>query len=119
MTEKLKTRLIDAAEELGWSVSEVDGCWEFETHSPAGEDFIFYTDGGDDVVAELLLYYETFDPNEHATDLIIAKRNGLSGVPSVRELIDDAEEIDQMLSDLYDALFAAEEKYYEECEEGA
>jgi len=118
MTEELVTRLVVAAEKLGWSVSVDDGYWEFEKYSPAGEDFIFSA-SGDDVVAELLSYYEEFEPDDHVEELIIAKHNGLAGVPDARTLIEDAEEIEQMLSDLYDDLYAAEKEYYEEEEADA
>lgn len=39
---------------------------------------------------------------------ISARRNGTRGVPSTRELVEDAAAIDAMLKELAEALFAAE-----------
>ena len=113
MTEKLKEMLVRKAEELDWSVSVGDGYWEFCKVSPAGEDFGFGITG-EDVVDELLEYYEEFDTEDHVMDLMEAKKNGLSGVPSLKELVEDADAIDSMIEDLYDALHEVEEEYYEE-----
>jgi hypothetical protein len=39
---------------------------------------------------------------------ISARHSGTRGVPSIRELVKDAEDIDAMLKELAEALFAAE-----------
>lgn len=39
---------------------------------------------------------------------ILARRSGTSGVPSAKELVEDAQAIDDMLRELSCALFAAE-----------
>lgn len=59
-------------------------------------------------------YYETFDPEDHVMGLMEAKKNGLSGVPRLKELVEDADNIEKMIEDLYDALHEVETKYYEE-----
>ena len=46
--------------------------------------------------------------------LMEAKKNGLSGVPRLKELVEDADNIEKMIEDLYDALHEVETKYYEE-----
>lgn len=113
MNGKLKALLIDKATELGWMVSVEDNCWEFNKYSPAGEDFwICLCDK--DVVKELLNYYEGFDTEDHVMMLMNAKKNGFSGVPSLKVLVADADDIECMIEALYDALHEVEEKYYEE-----
>ena len=112
----LEERLRQKAEDLEWSVTVDDGLWEFEKYSPAGEDFVFSV-SGPDIVAEVKDYYENFDPEEHATDLVIAKRNGFAGVPDLRTLCDDADAIDEMLHELADAFADVEREYLDEMEE--
>ena len=72
---------------------------ELEWYSPAGEDFIvtLWFDGTSaDFVREFADYAEDFDPEEHAA-MWIENKNSVSGVPSIRELIDDADEIKETL----------------------
>ena len=102
---ELKERYIEVLEKLDWAVSAYtdDGRVELEKYSPAGEDFIMCVDVENfpDAVAE---YYEDFDVDEHIEMWVEAKRNGTSGVPSVRRLAIDAEAIDDMLKELAYAL---------------
>lgn len=112
----LEERLHQKAEDLEWSVTVCDGFWEFEKFSPAGEDFGFSVDGSD-IVASVKEYYEDFDPEEHVTNLVIAKRNGFAGVPDLRTLCDDADAIDEMLHELFEALRDVEIEYLSELEE--
>ena len=113
----LKDRLIQKAENLDWSVTVEDNYWEFEKYSPAGEDFVFGLNG-EDTIKELQGYYDTFDPEEHITDLLIAKRNGFPGVPDVKTLCDDADAIDDMIYELLQAFIEVEDKYLDK-KEGA
>ena len=46
-----------------------------------------------------------------------AKKHGVSGVPSLKELVADADAIDKMVEELYDALHEVEEEFYEEEED--
>ena len=116
MTEKLKAALIKAAEEEDWSVSVDGDCWEFEKYSPACEDFICCVTG-DDIVSEVDDYHENFDTEDHVMMHMEAKNHGLSGVPSLKILVEDADAIDDMLCELYYALKKAEDAYYEELDE--
>ena len=51
-----------------------------------------------------------FDVDEHVEMWIEARRNGVRGVPSsIRELVEDAEDIDKMLEELADALAEVED----------
>ena len=115
MTEKLKSLLVSKAEELGWKVNIDENCWEFQKYSPAGEDF-WLSISGEDVVDELLEYYEEFDTEDHVMGLMEAKKNGFRGVPSLKELVEDADAIEKMIEELYDALHDVESEYYEEQE---
>ncbi len=107
--KKLRNALRKAAEKLGWAVHDSgDGMVEFQKYSPAGEDFLF-TVSAENAAEEAAEYAEYFDPEEHITDLVVAKRNGFAGVPSIKELVTDADAIDEMLSELADALREAED----------
>lgn len=55
-------------------------------------------------------YYEDFDIDEHIEMWVEAKRNGVSGVPSISELLDDAREIDVMILKLSQTLHEMEVK---------
>jgi hypothetical protein len=73
----------------------------------------FYSDEGEEIVVEVHdpkspydVYvalndeYECFDVDEHVMDWLEAKRNGVSGVPGVRALVEDAEMIERKLDEL-------------------
>lgn len=113
MTKKLSDALVDKAEELGWRVYIDEECWEFQKYSPAGEDF-WISINGEDGVDDLLEYYEGFDTEEHVMMHMEAKKNGFAGVPSLKELVEDADAIEDMIEELYDALHEVEERYYDE-----
>lgn len=98
----INKQLIDACEALGWMVHEDDdGSVELEQYSPAGEDFLFYVCPSDSTfVNEIVAYAADFDPDEHIVMWIEAKHNGGIGIPNARELVHDAEAIDEMLQEL-------------------
>lgn len=96
--ENTLRKIIKAAEELDWKVEHsfknnirTVGL-EFSQFSPAGQDFSFYYEANspDEMIKEILNYYEGFDTEEHVVMLIEAMKNGLSGIPSIRELVKDA-----------------------------
>lgn len=93
-------RLIEIAESLYWSVEESDGIIELRQYSPAGEDFGFSIDNNDHLGQQIFEYAENFDVDEHIEMWLEGKRNGVGGVPSARELVHDAEEIQNMLDEL-------------------
>lgn len=95
-----KEKFIEICENLDWSVWEGDEAIELRKYSPAGEDFSFIIDGTADLVEEVKKYAADFDVDEHVTLWLNAKREGISGVPSVIELVDDASAIDQMIREL-------------------
>ena len=95
-------------ERLGWSYADDgNGNVEIEKQSPAGEDFIV-TVGAENFVENVKEYAAHFDQDEHIEMWISARRNGMSGIPSTRGLVEDAAAIDAMLKELAEALFAAE-----------
>ena len=94
----------EICEEQGWGVFEDDdGVVELEKYSPAGEDFSF-TARADHFVEDAKEYAASFDQEEHIEMWIEAKRNGVRGVPFVKELVRDAEAINEMLRELATAL---------------
>lgn len=111
--------LIDAIEsnnDLEWYVSKYtdysnlkESYLEFTGSSPAGEDISFSIDFDasklpceqiQEIIDDLGSYYECFDTEEHVTMLLEAKNSGLSGVPDVETLVEDAKEIDDMFRQL-------------------
>ena len=97
-------------EDLGWEITGCDAgpdeekSWLLRKYSPAGEDFGFYVE--DEAFEENVREYAAdFDPEEHVQMHLDAKYHGkVEGIPSVRELVDDADAIDKMLQDLASAL---------------
>ena len=103
MENKINDKIIAILEDSGWIVSDNEDQIYIETHSPAGEHLIT-TLCKENLIENLKEYCTDFDPEEHAEELIIAKHNGLQGVPSVRTLIEDADAIKEMLDKLVSAL---------------
>lgn len=99
----------EAYDALDWIPHTVDeGGMELEKCSPAGEDFFFYIEGKD-IPAEVAEYAEDFDPDEHAEMWVESRGKG--GCPdSIRELIDDAQAIQEMLNELAAALATVPKK---------
>lgn len=98
----------DICEKLDWRVtSDGDGNIELEKYSPAGEDFII-TFGEENFVDNVKAYAASFDQEEHIEMWVEAKRNKVANVPSIKELVEDAQAIDDMLRELACALFEAE-----------
>ena len=100
----IEQKHIDVIEGLGWNIlgNPNDTGVEIRHESPAGEDFVFYTDT-EDFPKGVVEYANCFDPDEHAAELI--EHRGERGIPdSIRVLIDDADAIKGMLTQLSDAL---------------
>ena len=101
----IEKKYLDVIEDNGWSVYEDGNDVDISQYSPAGEDFSFsvYADNLVDDVAE---YAESFDAEEHAAMWYEAGKRGARDVPSLRVLIDDADDIQEMLDDLSKQLAA-------------
>ena len=109
---ELSKNIIETLEGKYWilcgEISEQNGQYyvEIENGSPLGEDIVetVWFDGTDigfiEGVRELA---DSFDPEEHAEMWIEGR--GKNGVPeSIRDLLDDADAIKEMLNELADAL---------------
>lgn len=108
--------LLEKAEKLGWWWSvwiekeQNDRTYvEMGKHSLAGEDFSMIIDFDAENQCSsfrdsLESYYEDFDIDEHIEMWVEAKKNGVSGVPSIREIVDDVREIDAMILKLSQTL---------------
>lgn len=114
MNNKLQQHLFGKAQELGWTVTEDrNGIVEFAKCSPAGEDFMCTVET-ENLIADILDYYEDFDPEQHAAGWIYRKYQSSvkdESIPDIRTLIDDAEAIEDMLWDLYKKLEEAKEDW--------
>lgn len=87
-------------ERIDWyfSVTNSQNSWDdidFNYTSPAGEDFWFSVccETPYELYKEVEEYANDFDAEEHASMWIEAKARGKKGIPSLRGLIDDADEI--------------------------
>ena len=97
-------------ETLGWDVyCDGDGSVELYQFSPAGEDFGF-TVSANNLIEDVKDYAESFDSEEHAAMWYDAGQSGVRGVPSLHELVEDADAIQEMLNDLATNLCAYREK---------
>lgn len=101
--QKQYSSLDEVFDDLNWHFHRCsDGSVELESWSPAGENIVVDIEGKD-IPAEVAEYAEDFDPDEHAEMWVEGR--GKRGVPSsIRELIDDANDIKEMLKTLADAL---------------
>lgn len=82
-----------------------DGTADVEFWSPAGEDMYFTVDI-ENFAHNIYEEYDNFDIDEHIEMWIEARKSGVSGVPSIRRLCQDAEDISDFLENfamkLYD-----------------
>lgn len=109
--KELEQKYIYILEENDWIVSSYtnDGKVELEKYSPAGEDFLMCVEV-ENFPESVREYANDFDADEHA-EMWIEARGRVRGVPnSIRELIEDAEAIQEMLNELADALEEKMEK---------
>ena len=116
MTEELKERIEEIANDNGWSVnmyvSTIDGTEyiEFESYTPAGQDLIVTIDVyGDieisDINAKLYEYAENFDECEEAYLWLDESGHGKNGAPyHMDDVLEDMVSAKQMIYDLSDAM---------------
>ncbi len=103
-------KLFAYIETLGWDVyCDGDGSVELYQFSPAGEDFGF-TVSESNLIEDVKDYAESFDSEEHAAMWYDAGQSGVRCVPSLHELVEDADAIQEMLNDLATNLCAYREK---------
>lgn len=110
MKKKVFDKFVEVCEAQDWTVrgTHEDKEVELEKYSPAGEDFSITIDLSD-VKESTRSAYDSFDEDDHIEMWIEARKNGVSGVPSTRELVKDADDIKNMLEDLAIAVAAIKE----------
>lgn len=97
--------------------NERGGCYEIESWSPAGEDVIITIRGATlaQLAADAREAWECFDAEEHAAEILVAKRTGTAeqqryyaGAPDrLRDLLADAYEIKSMHGLVFEKLITA------------
>ena len=91
---------------VSWDEDNIAGekTVEFSKYSPAGEDFSFcvYYTAVREIPDKVEEYYEGFDAEEHV--MLWAHSAGRNGVPRLRELVEDADAIEEMIRELAIAL---------------
>ena len=107
-TCEMTSKQRNVIEELEWSIHEYalsNGCkgYELEKYSPTGEDFLITVEA-ENLIENIKDISENFDEEEHIEMWILARRNGVEGVPSTKELIQDASDISEMLKKLATSL---------------
>ena len=91
-------------ERLGWNVTILENDVELSQFSPAGEDFYFTADKKN-FAHSIKEYAEDFDPDKHA-ETWVKFMHTVRGVPqSIRTLIDDADAIKEMLTELSEQIY--------------
>lgn len=100
---KITTKQIEICERLDWIVHIGSDYVELESWSPAGENLVFCLDNDEDFVEEIKCLAAEFNTDKHV-EMFVGGR-GKNGVPeTIRELLEDADAIDQMLQNLASAL---------------
>ena len=106
MNEKIREVCLN----LGWDIMEYDEMIELQMFSPAGEDFSFSVDKSN-FIEDVIAYSESFDGQEQAAFWIATRyRDNQAGIPSIRELGEDADEIQAELTMLARELWALKEE---------
>ncbi len=118
--QALIDRIIEIAEEHGWSVTveehrgnskSID--LEFAQFTDRGQDFSFsaYMTDGDprSLIKSIDDYYENYDPDEEAILWAGPDGHGKNGAPyRLSEIIKDMEDVEAMVKELLDALIDAD-----------
>lgn len=103
-----KEKIIDKLEELGWYVSTWEDSYvEIETSSPAGEDLIVDFNPNQ-IWRDLEENSSSFDREEHVLMWLRQREEGVSGIPDLDALYEDAKDIEQMYKALADAFYDCE-----------
>lgn len=113
MTEELKRRIEEIANDNGWSVNfSEQGDWEyieFESYTEAGQDLIVNICDNPfeelaDVECALWHYAEDFDPETEAYGWLGSDGHGINGAPyHMADVLEDMVDAKQMIYDLSDA----------------
>ena len=101
----IKENFFTIIENEGWVVADEGDQYLISKYSPAGEDFGFTIEKGtsEEMSERIIDYVNDFDADEHAKMWIDNRQT--NGVPqSIRDLIDDADAIKEMLLELQDVV---------------
>ena len=114
---KFSKKLMETIEKAGWTMTEDDLCYNFQTYSPVGQDFYFCIDKNeavdlDTLGAEIYDYYNCFDVSEVAYMWLDSTGHGTNGAPyDMKDLYEDMEACQEMIMELYRAFESAEEEF--------
>ena len=100
----MDNKIREIIESLDWCIYEDEEGVDLRKSSPAGEDFGFYIGDKENIINEIIKYAYNFDPDEHA-EMWVENMHTVRGVPqSIRTLIQDTDDIQEMLTELAKAL---------------
>lgn len=128
--EKTQEKLETLIKDTDWSASvsqngdRAETVVEFETASPAGEDFIasLVISGKPtvkEIAGELQDYIDSYDPVAEAMPWVDSEGHGKNGAPDLKELIEDKEYMKGELKALLDKLTGTSRSQPEETEKSA
>ncbi len=97
-----KKKLLKVIEDEGWSVESN----YIETWCDNGKDIIVNYENLEDLPEILDNLYINYDSEEEFELYVEAKRNGLNGCPSYRDMLEDCEQEENLYRELYQAISA-------------
>ncbi|PAV30224.1 hypothetical protein CIL05_07085 [Virgibacillus profundi] len=107
MNKEIK-ELISKVESLEWTVDkEGDNEYRLSKYSPAGQDFSIVVEGEEveELIESIYQVYNDFDTSEETYLWLDNTGHGTNGAPyHMKDLLEDMEACEQMISDLYDEL---------------
>ena len=102
----LTSKVLDVLENNDITIKKSDNEWMLEWYSNAGENMVEYVEGENDkdFADHFFRLAADFDADEHA-EMWVEARGKVAGVPlTIRELIDDADDIQAFLDKVYKEL---------------
>lgn len=120
--QAMRGRIVEIAEENGWKVDvesndEDNFSYKFSKYSPAGQDFSFEAEMGDNNVYALLNnikdYYDNYDCSYEAYLWLDNTGHGTNGAPyDMKEVYEGMEACEEMIFDLWKSLSEKDWKEY-------
>lgn len=108
----LVDHLLQAVEDHGWNYAHIgNDMIELRRYTPAGEDFSIAV-SRNDAVCDVFSRCINFDEEDHVSMWLQGKQAGVNGVPDWDTLVVDANEIHNMLWELYNVLEVAKTEFY-------
>ena len=102
---KFSKKLMETIEKAGWIMTEDNLCYNFQTYSPAGQDFYFCIDKNksvdlDTLGSEIYDYYNCFDVSEASHIWLDSTGHGKNGAPY--EMIDVYKDMEWCENKIYE-----------------